>query len=74
LTRFEVGFEVVEFGPWGGGDGAGAEEVDGVGFGGAFSAFFEGEGESAVVEAEPPVIGLVTSEASAVDAGLLAGS
>ena len=72
MSLFEVRFEIFALGALFG-DEAGAEEIDGVGFGGALGAFAELEGEGAGVEAHPPVVGFVAGEAGAVDAGCLNG-
>ncbi len=52
----------------------GDEEVDSIGLLGAFDALLEWEGEDSRVVPEPPQIGFPTSQTSAVDTGLLAGT
>lgn len=53
---------------------AGAEQVDGVALVGALGARLPADVEHAVVEAHPPVVGLVAGQTRAVDAALLAGA
>lgn len=50
------------------GNETGAEKVDGVGFGRTLGALLELEVKSTLVEAHPPVIGLVTGKTCAVNA------
>ncbi|KAH6608706.1 hypothetical protein Trco_002052 [Trichoderma cornu-damae] len=50
------------------------EQVDGVALVGSLSALLPPDAEDALVEAHPPVVGLVAGEAGAVDARLLAGA
>lgn len=67
VALFEMGLEVLALDARVG-DEAGAEEVDSVRFGRPLGALFPVEAEGALVEAHPPVVGLVAGEASAVDA------
>lgn len=50
------------------------EKVDGVGLVGTLGALLPLEAEDALVEAHPPVVGLVTGKTGAVDTGLLAST
>lgn len=50
------------------------EQVDGVGFVGSLGALLEGQGQDTRVMTQPPVVGLVTCQSSAVDSRLLSGA
>lgn len=50
------------------------EQIDGIGLVGSLGAFLEGQLEDTRVVSKPPVVSLVTSETSAVDTRLLAGT
>lgn len=52
----------------------GDEQVNGIGLVGSLSTFLEGQREDTRVVSKPPVVSLVTSETSAVDTRLLAGT
>lgn len=52
----------------------GDEQVNGIGLVGSLGTFLEGQSEDTRVVSKPPVVNLVTSETSAVDTRLLAGT
>lgn len=56
------------------GELAADEQVDGVALVGALGALLPLEAENTLVEAHPPVVGLVTGQTGAVNAGLLAST
>lgn len=70
---FEDGFEEVTLGT-GLGEFAADKQVNGVALVRSLGALLPLDAEDTLVEAHPPVVGLVAGETGAVDTGLLAGS